>query len=350
MLNAQRFREIVSGQRRGLAAALWRAALRAVETPYALAVRWRNRRYDRGRATSHAVEVPVICVGNLTLGGTGKTPTVEWVARWLRERGLRVTLVSRGYGAADGARNDEALELEQKLPDVPHLQNPDRVEAARMAIEEFEAEVILLDDGFQHRRLRRDLDLVLIDALEPFGFGHVFPRGTLREPLSGLSRAHVVMLSRADLCTGEEKTRIWEKLQRYAPQAARVEAAHRPLELLSYSGKTQPLESLKGKPVLAFCGIGNPEGFRRTLKNLNYTLTEFRAFADHHGYERDEVAALAAAAKNTGAAALVCTHKDLVKLGVDALGGIPLWAVRVGLEIIHGEDALTAALQRAIAR
>lgn len=326
-----------------------RGLLRVVETPYACAMKWRNRRYDRGQAASFRVDVPVICVGNLTLGGTGKTPTVEWVARWLRERGLRVTLVSRGYKATDGARNDESLELEQKLPDVPHLQNPDRVEAARTAIEEFEAQVILLDDGFQHRRIQRDLDIVLIDALEPFGFGHVFPRGTLREPLSGLKRAQVVMLSRADLCSAEEREQIWQRLLRYAPEVARVEAAHRPLELLNHSGQTQPLESLVGKPLLAFCGIGNPEGFRRTLSGLNYDVQSWRAFPDHHNYTRDNITNLAEQAKAAGVAALVCTHKDLVKIGTDTLGGVPLWAVRIGLEILQGEEALTAALDKAVA-
>ncbi len=348
MLNPQTFRELVSGRRRGLGAAICRGLLRVVETPYTWAVRWRNRRYDRGQAASCRVEVPVICVGNLTLGGTGKTPTVEWVARWLRGRGLRVTLVSRGYGAADGARNDESLELEQKLPDVPHLQNVDRVEAARTAIEEFEAQVILLDDGFQHRRLQRDLDIVLIDALEPFGYGHVFPRGMLREPLSGLSRAQVIILSRADLCPEDQRLHIWERLRPYAPQAAYVEAAHRPLELLNATGQTGPLDTLIDRPVFGFCGIGNPDGFRRTLEHLNYDLSGWRVFPDHHNYSRDDVAALAQEAKAAGAEAVVCTHKDLVKIGTDTLDGLPLWAVRVGLEILQGEAELVAALEKAV--
>ncbi len=165
-----------------------RGALALAEIPYAAAVDWRNRRYDCG-ATVQRVGVPVVSVGNLTLGGTGKTPLVEWLARWFADRGVRVVLVSRGYGALPGQPNDEALELAQSLPQVPHLQNRDRVQAALEAIGELGAQLILLDDGFQHRRLARDLDLVLVDALEPFGFGHVFPRGTLREPLAGWRRA-----------------------------------------------------------------------------------------------------------------------------------------------------------------
>ena len=134
-------------------------------------------------------------------------------------RGLRVTLVSRGYGAAAGARNDEALELERKLPDVPHLQNADRVAAALTAIEEFECQLLLLDDAFQHRRIQRDLDIVLIDALNPFGYGHLLPRGLLREPLSSLARADVIALSRSDLVAAGERARIWEQVRPHAAQA-----------------------------------------------------------------------------------------------------------------------------------
>ena len=157
-----------------------RLLLHAAEVPYALVVGWRNRRFDRHPERVFRVAVPVISVGNLTTGGTGKTPLVEWLARWFRAAGVRVTLISRGYAAEKGARNDEAMELEQRLPDVPHLQNPDRVQAARIAVEELDCQLIILDDAFQHRAIARDLDIVLIDATEPFGYGHLLPRGLLR--------------------------------------------------------------------------------------------------------------------------------------------------------------------------
>ncbi|MGA2798702.1 MAG: tetraacyldisaccharide 4'-kinase, partial [Thermoguttaceae bacterium] len=189
------FRDIVSGRRRGPGAAILRGGLRLAEVPYALAMTWRNRRYDQGKVKIHRAGVPVVSVGNITLGGTGKTPMVQWIARWFRNHNVRVAIISRGYRAEEGGRNDEARELEQKLPDVPHLQNPDRAAAAKIAIEELETQLIVMDDGFQHRRLARDLDIVLLDALEPFGFEHVFPCGTLREPLTGLRRADVVILS-----------------------------------------------------------------------------------------------------------------------------------------------------------
>ena len=338
LLTPSSFRELVSGRTRGVGATLARGVLRAAETPYALAMRLRNRLYDAGRKEVVQVGVPVVSVGNLTLGGTGKTPFVAWLARWFREKGVRVTLVSRGYGAERGQQNDEARELEQKLPDVPHVQNPDRVAAARLAIEEFDCQLILLDDGFQHRRIARDLDIVLLDALEPFGFGHVFPRGTLREPLVGLRRAHVVGLSRADAVTPDQRAAIRERVKHCAPDALWIEVAHQPQSLLNAAGERQPLTALAGQKVAAFCGIGNPAGFRHTLAQCGVEIAAFREFPDHHAYSREDVESLAARACSTVAAAVLCTHKDLVKLGVSTLGANPLYAVEIGLTFLSGQE------------
>src|SRR3954454_23223623 len=220
MLSPSQFRDLVSGRRLGVAPSLTRGLLRAAEVPYTLAVGRRNRRYDCGHSQVHRVDVPIISVGNLTLGGTGKTPMVKWLAQRLQNAGVRVAIVSRGYGAAEGKHNDEALELAQSLPHVPHIQNRDRVAAARLAVQNFKSQLILLDDGYQHRRLGRDLDIVLLDALEPFGFEHVFPRGTLREPLAGLNRAQVVCLSRADAVSATHREAIQKRVAEIAPQAA----------------------------------------------------------------------------------------------------------------------------------
>ena len=204
-------------------AAHWRLRSRS----YYLGVQIRNRRYNKPSAVTE-VDIPVISVGNITTGGTGKTPVVQWLASRLREMDRRVAIVSRGYGAEAGAQNDEAMELELSLPDVPHLQNPDRIEAARTAIEELESQSIVLDDGFQHRRLGRDLDIVLLDALEPFGYGHLLPRGLLREPLSNLERADWIGLSRADQVDEETRSAIQQESQRRAPNCGWFEVIHRP--------------------------------------------------------------------------------------------------------------------------
>jgi tetraacyldisaccharide 4'-kinase len=346
MWRPQKFRELVSGRRRGLAPSAARAVLRLAEIPYTAAVRWRNSRYDAGRAAMHRVEVPVISVGNLTLGGTGKTPMVEWIARWLRQQGVHVCLISRGYGADNGASNDEALELAQKLPDVPHLLDPDRVRAARTAIRERACQTIVLDDGFQHRRLARDLDVVLLDALEPFGWGHVFPRGTLREPVAGIARAGAIALSRADAASPEERAAVRAAALRHAPEAVWMEVTHAPRSLLSASGREIAVESLASRPVAAVCGIGNPAGFWHTLERIGCKIVARREFPDHHRYRPDEIRSLGKWADGLGAEAVLTTHKDLVKIGVENLGRQPLWAVRIGLEFLAGQAQFEALLRR----
>lgn len=342
------FYDLVSGKRRGLGAVAARAVLCLAEVPYTAVVRYRNRRYDRRPSDVTRVEVPVISVGNLTLGGTGKTPMVKWIARHLRGRDRRVAILSRGYGATAGAKNDEALELEQALPDVPHLQSPDRVGIARAAIDELESEVLLLDDGFQHRRLGRDLDIVLLDATQPFGFNHVFPRGMLREPLSGLGRAGVVCLSRADLVDESTRQAIRQRAARWAPDAAWCEVTHAPAALLNASGDEAAMSDLAGAQVFGFCGIGNPDAFRKTLEAAGAELVGWRQFPDHHGYTADDVAELSESITKAGATMAVCTQKDLVKLRVAQLGDIPLWAVVVEIEFLAGKQALVEAIERVV--
>jgi len=364
MFSPSGFRDLVSGRRGGAAAGIFRGILALAEGPYAWIVRRRNRRYDRGQNRVQGVEVPVISVGNLTLGGTGKTPMVEWIVRQLRGQGKKVGIVSRGY-AARGEANDEALELAWNLPDVPHVQNPDRLAAARRAIDEFGCEVLVLDDAFQHRRIARDLDIVLLDALEPLGFEHVFPRGTLREPVQGLARAHVVVLSRADLLTAPERQALRERVAKLSPSAAWAEVVHAPLALVAarcaeqaggtpapqtrQAGETpalqqQSLERLRGRRVLAFCGLGNPAGFRHTLAVCGYEVVEFREFPDHHHYTQADLESLAATAGQLKVEAVVCTKKDLVKIGRDHLGDCPLWAVGVGIEFLAGQGEVEKKL------
>ena len=343
-----RYLALVRGQTRGLWAAVQRLGLWALSLPYGLAVRLRNTAYDRGWLRVRRAPVPVVSVGNLTVGGTGKTPCVEYVARYYRNLGRRVAILSRGYGAAGGA-NDEALLLEENLPDVPHLQGPDRAALAVTAVEELDSEVLVLDDGFQHRRLARDLDLVLIDATIPFGYGHLLPRGLLREPVSGLRRARVAVLSRCDQVDAAERGHLRQRLARIAPAVPLVEARHRPLELVNSDRAVEPVERLRGRSVAAFCGLGNPDAFRRTLTDLGAVVAAFRTWPDHHAYTRQDVDDLRQwAGALPGIDAVVTTQKDLVKLRISALGARPLWAVRIGLEVDRGQEALDGHLSAAL--
>jgi tetraacyldisaccharide 4'-kinase len=342
-----RFRALVSGQRRGPWPALLRGGLWLASLPYGLAVRLRNGMYERGWKERHKAPVPVVSVGNLTVGGTGKTPCVEHVARFYRGRGLRVAVLSRGYGAG-GGRNDEAMVLEENLPDVPHLQGPDRAALAAAAVEELESEVLVLDDAFQHRRLARDLDVVLIDATNPWGHGHLLPRGLLREPPSGLRRAGAVLLTRCDQVSGDERGRLREMVARLAPGVPVAETTHRPVGL-GNGDRVAALDRLRGRPAAAFCGIGNPEAFRRTLHDLGAEVVAFRTFPDHHPYARADVDDLRAWARQQAMdCVVVTTQKDLVKLRLSDLGGRELWALRIQLHVEAGKDEFDRRLEAAI--
>ena len=346
MLSPRATADILSGRRRGLAASLLRGMLAAAEPIYGWLVRRRNRRFDSGSLPSLRVAAPVISVGNLTVGGTGKTPLVCWLAEWFQTRGIPVTLISRGYGRSPGQPNDEALELAARLPNVPHLQSADRIAAAQQAISSEARQVLILDDAFQHRRIARDLDIVLLDALEPLGYERLLPRGLLREPVESLSRADVVGLSRADAVSAERRQEIRARVAAIAPAAPWVELAHRPAALIDRDGRRQPLGQWSGKQVLAFCGIGNPAGFAHSLRQAVLKVAAQREFPDHHRYQASDLAALDEWAKaNPLAEAIVCTHKDLVKISRDEIGGLPLLALSVEIDILSGREELERRLQ-----
>jgi tetraacyldisaccharide 4'-kinase len=310
---------------------MWLARL-----PYGVGVWWRNLRFDRGRNVQ-CVGVPVISIGNLTVGGTGKTPCVEYVARLLREHDYQVAILSRGYGSEAG-RNDEAMVLEENLPDVPHYQDRDRVAIARTAIEESESEVLVLDDGFQHRRMARDLDIVLIDATNPWGGDYLFPRGGLRETRASLKRAGFVVLTRCDAVEPSAIERLVAEVRQFVPAMPIARTIHAPFELLNGQGRSD-VESLRGKPIGAFCGIGNPRAFRQTLEGLGADVRDFREYPDHHAFRREDVDDLQKwAAALPGDAWIVTTQKDWVKLRVAELGGRKLWALRVGMRFVEGTD------------
>jgi tetraacyldisaccharide 4'-kinase len=340
------YREVISGQRRDPLAILLRCALAILEIPYRIAVSIRNRRYDRGRAEVCRCEAAVISIGNLTTGGTGKTPLVRYVARLLRDHDYRVALVSRGYGAVDGADNDEAMELAWALPDVPHLQNPDRVASATIAVEELMSQVILMDDGFQHRRLHRDLDIVVIDATCPFGFEHQLPRGSLRESPRGLRRAGVAMLSRGDAVDAAAREAIRGRVKKIAPEVAWAESAHRPTGLLVWPDGIATIDSLNGQTVVALSAIGNPEAFIRTVEKCGATVAETITLGDHDAYGPRRMTEIRERISKLGdlVTRIVCTHKDLVKIQTDRIGGKEVVALLIELEITAGKEAFDQAI------
>jgi tetraacyldisaccharide 4'-kinase len=228
---------------------------------------------------------------------------------------------------------------------VPHLQNPDRVAAARIAHEELDSQLIILDDGFQHRRLARDLDIVLVDATNPWGYGHLLPRGLLREPVSSLKRAALVVVTRVDQIRRDSLDAIRREIARIHPQCGIAEAIFPPVRLINSAGSAAALESLSGRSIALFCGIGNPSAFRASLEKRGWQVADVRFFPDHHIYTRADIEDLGRLCRELPIDAVVCTQKDLVKIGLERLGERPLWAVEIGTEIVLGSDLLEACLQ-----
>jgi tetraacyldisaccharide 4'-kinase len=326
---------------------------------YRLAIGVRNRRFDRAMANSnpavvHRVNVPVVSVGNLTTGGTGKTPLVIWIAHYLQNQNVHVTLVSRGYGSAptagEAGRNDEAMEIEKRLPDVPHLQSPDRFSMAQRAIAEFDTQCIVLDDGFQHRHLHRDLDIVLIDATLPFGFDRLLPRGLLREPLSALRRADLVILTRTDLVASEQRETTISRIRKHTGERPVLETRTLPAGLIQSNGEQVPVERISSQPIFFFCGIGNPDNFEVSLHQQGFAIRGSAIFADHHHFSPEEIDRIAKSAQACGAEAIICTHKDLVKIGRQELGRLPLYAIIINVEFLNGQATIESKLNLLVER
>jgi tetraacyldisaccharide 4'-kinase len=332
-----------------LPALLWEAVARA-----------RNALYDAGRLRPRRLACAVVSVGNLTVGGTGKTPVVSHLAAALRDAGLRVGVVSRGYRGtaerraalvADGrailldarAAGDEPLLIARDNPGVPVAVGADRAAAARLLLEAVPLEVLLLDDGFQHRRLARNLDLLLVDAGDPWGNGRILPRGPLREPLEAVARADAIVLTRSN---GSVPEAVRAVLERHHPRVPVLHCGLRPRGFVRPDGGTIATASLRGFAAFAFSGIARPERFERDLLALGLRLAGTRRFPDHHRFAPDDPGALAEAARACGAEVLVTTEKDLVRLPGPPPASPPLYALALTVEWAGGEPLPAFVLGR----
>jgi tetraacyldisaccharide 4'-kinase len=342
-VNPQTAYDILSGRRRGLGASLLRAALTVPALAYAAAMRVRRRLYRWGLLPRKRAGAPVICVGNLTTGGTGKTPMVAWVVSRLKEMKRRPAVLTRGYKAAAGM-SDEAALL-RRLCGVPVIVNADRAAGAAAAVAG-KANVLVMDDGFQHRRLRRELDVVLVDATNPFGFGWALPRGLLREPVAALKDAGAVVITRSDSVPAERLSSLRERLGRLAPAASLHAAVHRPTKFADEQGRKFPPDYVAGKKVFAFCGVANPESFFSALEALGAELVARRSLDDHVRYTADLLEALRREADDAGAEVLATTQKDAVKIEGRSLGR-PLWELWIEIDVVEGAEALIAKLRQA---
>jgi tetraacyldisaccharide 4'-kinase len=350
---------VISGEARGPLARAAAAALRLVSAGYGMALRVHLAGYRLGLAKGLRLPAVVVSVGNLTVGGTGKTTAAESVARWLWERGRRVALLSRGYrgsGERDAVivsegfgplvdvatAGDEPYMLAQALPSVAVLVGKDRRLTGRLAVERLGADALVLDDGFQYHRLAKDIEIVLVDALAPFGYDFLVPRGMLREPLGHLARADGVWLTHCDLVRRDDLAAICARVQEVAPQARVWQTMHVPVRLRGANGDVVDPGAVYGRRICALSSIGNPPAFERTLERLGADLVAKVRFPDHHRYRADELHEIAAA-RAADAEWIVTTRKDAVRLPPEATEK-PVWVLEVELAELLGEPTLSEEL------
>jgi tetraacyldisaccharide 4'-kinase len=359
--------EVIFEQRRGKRAALLRSFLFGLSKLFDVGVRLRSALYNARILRDTTLGIQVIAVGNLTVGGTGKTPVVEKFARELQDAGRKVAILSRGYRSkppplrkrlldrlllradttpprivSDGksllldseTAGDEPYMLASNLKDVVVLVDKDRVKAGRFAIERFGCDTLLLDDGFQYWKIRgRRRDVVLIDCQQPFGNEHLLPRGTLREPPRHLARAHVIFLTKSDGKTDALRQRI----ARHNPGAPVIECVHSPLYFEDvFNGERHDLAFLKGRKVAALSGIAQPESFEQSLVAQGAELVYAKRFADHHRFTQQEVLNVINRSKKRQAGVIITTQKDAVRFPKLDRRDLPILFMRVEIKILSG--------------
>jgi len=359
--------EVILEQRRDRRAAIVRFLLTLLSKVFHLAVKVRRFLYDMRLLRDYTIGVQVIAIGNLTVGGTGKTPVVEKFARELQDQGRTVAILSRGYRSkpppltrrlinkillredrtpprvvSDGksllldseTAGDEPYMLASNLKDVVVLVDKDRVKSGRYAIEKFGCDTLLLDDGFQYWKLAgRRRDIVLIDCQQPFGTERLLPRGTLREPPAHLARASTIFITKSDGNTTSLRARIAKN----NPVAGIIECIHHPLYFEDvFTGERLGLDFLKGRKVASLSGIAQPESFEKSLLSQGAELVYTKRFADHHRFTQQEVLNVVNRSKKRQATAIITTQKDAVRFPKIDRRDLPIYFMRVEIKILSG--------------
>ena len=368
---------VIEGRQRGRAAALLRWLLKQLSHLYAAAVQIRLWLYTHGILRHHTLGCQVVSVGNLTVGGTGKTPIVEIFARALQESGRKVAILSRGYKSvkpplwerlvqkitfrdrrreplvvSDGRRllldsaaaGDEAYMLAANLPKVAVLVDKNRVKAGQHAIKKLGCDTLILDDGFQYLALKHRLDIVLVDRTNPFGNRHVLPRGILREPVRNIRRAGFIFITKSD---GDGAEELRRELRRWNTSAEVSECRHHPRYLQNvYTAEREGLEYLRGRKVAALSGIAAPWGFEEELGRLGAEVVYRERYADHHRYAEQEIIDVINRGMQAGAEAVITTEKDAVRIPRVARRDIPLFFLRVEIQLLSGEEDFNDCIAR----
>jgi len=365
-LNQEFYRKLISGQSRGLSAIFLRFCLGFAAAGYSLIVRLRNFLYSKSWLKTHHVNAVVFSVGNITTGGTGKTPLVIWLCNYLTQnlnlktKNYGCAILTRGYKATQNSKlktqnyGDEPAIIAESCPQAKVIINPDRVAGAVEAVDKSGAKILIMDDGFQHRRLARDLDIVTVDATLPFGYGRLLPAGMLREPISALKRTNAVVITRGDQVTEVELAELEQKLQHINPKMIIARSIHAPVCAKSTEDKRIDVEKLKDKRIFAFCGIGNPDAFFETIKGLGCELVGSKIYNDHHHYTENDIADIYNQAKRLKVDLIITTQKDWPKIAIlipeaQSLGfNIQFAYLKIELKFLTGVDKLKALIEKTL--
>ena len=374
----QYFLEVMSGKRRRWFDLVLVNLLFVGSRFYRMAVQFRVWLYDKRVIRNHALGCLVVSIGNLTCGGTGKTPVVEVFARTLSANGRKVAILSRGYRSkkrtlgeklshifqhgkietppkvvSDGQdlllnseyAGDEPYMLASNLPEVAVVVDKDRVKSGIYAIDNFKSDVIILDDGFQYLMLKPHINIVLVDSSDPFGNGHVLPRGVLREPIKNIRRADYIFLTKSD---GSHKIEHLKRfIRRHTRRAEIIECCHKPQNLVTLEGRNiLPLSALKGAKVAALSAIARPDSFERFLEDFGADLVLKDHFADHHRYTQQEIIDFVNQAKAAGAEMIVTTEKDAVRIPRLDRCDVPILYLRIQIDILSGQESFNQCISR----
>jgi tetraacyldisaccharide 4'-kinase len=370
--------DVIFGRARGFRAAVMRVFMRTLSGVYRLLVQTRLWLFRNSWIRQHHLGTLVVSIGNITVGGTGKTPVVELLARALRDRGRHVAILSRGYKSrklehpqhwtgpdgqaippealpkivSTGSKlllsskyaGDEPYMLARNLSGVAVIVDKDRVKGGRFAVSQLGADTLVLDDGMQYLRLAHAIDIVLVDAREPFGTEALLPRGTLREPPRNLRRASYIMITK---CDGSSNETLVSRLRRYNRTAAIVECTHGPIHLENlFTGERQPLAFLKDKWVAAISGIAVPENFERALEKLGARVEIRRHFPDHHRFPRKEINKFMQRCVERDMELILTTEKDAVRFPRPSELDVPVYFLRIEVKILNGHAAWEDLLDR----
>lgn len=343
------WRNLITSKNPSWGQKILRSLLLVLSVFYRFAIFIRNTLYDTSIIRASKVSAAVVSIGNITTGGTGKTPLVAWLCNYFISRNIKTAVLTRGYKKKNDIADEPAM-LAKAAPGVIISVNPDRTAAAKKTINEHGAKLLVMDDGFQHRKLARNVNIVAIDATEPFGHEKLLPAGLLREPVKSIKRADAVVITRANQNSPEKIDEIKKRISEIKPDIIFSAAVHKPTFIKLIKDKQIPLNQLAGRKIYAFCGIGNPDAFFQTLSDMALNIVGTSVYNDHHRYTTDDIAAIYEDARYKQAEYVITTHKDWIKtalLSVEKFQ-IPFAALMVELEFVEGQEKIIALVNKAL--